>query len=53
MEKNWILELTNDEISIIQIAVERFVKQYANDVFTPDELESTLNAVKNPKHRAL
>ena len=53
MEKNWILELTNDEMSIIQIAVERFVKQYANDVFTPDELESTLNAVKNPKHRAL
>jgi hypothetical protein len=53
MEKNWILELTNDEMSIIQIAVERFVKQYANDVFTPEELESTLNAVKNPKHRAL
>jgi hypothetical protein len=53
MEKNWILELTNNEMSIIQIAVERFVKQYANDVFTPNELESTLNAVKNPKHRAL
>jgi hypothetical protein len=53
MEKNWTLELTNDEMSIIQIAVERFVKQYANDVFTPEELESTLNAVKNPKHRAL
>jgi hypothetical protein len=53
MEKNWILELTNDEMSIIQIAVERYVKQYANDVFTPEELESTLNAVKNPKHRAL
>jgi hypothetical protein len=53
MEKNWILELTNDEMSIIQIAVERFVKQYANDVFTPEELESTLNTVKNPKHRAL
>jgi hypothetical protein len=53
MEKNWILELTNDEMSIIQIAVERFVKQYANDVFTPEELELTLKAVKNPKHRAL
>jgi hypothetical protein len=53
MKKNWILELTNNEMSIIQIAVERFVKQYANDVFTPEELESTLNAVKQPKHRAL
>jgi hypothetical protein len=53
MEKYWTLELTNDEMSIIQIAVERYVKQYANDVFTPEELESTLNAVKNPKHRAL
>ena len=32
-------------------ALETFIT--ANDVFTPDELESTLNAVKNPKHRAL
>mgnify|MGYP000417313504 CR=1 FL=1 len=53
MEKYWTLELTNSEMSIIQIAVERYVKQYANDVFTPEELESTLNAVKQPKHRAL
>jgi len=53
MEKNWILELTNDEMSIIQIAVERFVKQYANDVFTPEELESTLKIVKYPKHKSL
>ena len=53
MEKNWILELTNDELSIIQIAVERFVKQYANDVFTPEELESTLKIVKYPKHKSL
>jgi hypothetical protein len=53
MEKNWILELTNDEMSIIQIAVQRFVKQYANDVFTPEELESTLKIVKYPKHKSL
>jgi hypothetical protein len=53
MEKFWILELTSTELTIVKLAVERYVKQYANDVFTPDELESTLNAVKKPNHRAL
>ncbi len=53
MEKFWILQLTSSELTIVKLAVERYVKQYANDVFTPEELESTLNAVKNPKHRAL
>lgn len=53
MEKFWQLELTSHELTIVKIAVERFVKQYANDVFTPEELQSALNTVKNPKHRAL
>ena len=53
MKKYWQLELTNAEMSIVKIAVERFVKQYANDAFTPEELASTLNTVSNPKHRAL
>jgi hypothetical protein len=53
MEKFWILQLTSSELTIVKIAVERYVKQYANDVFTPEELESTLNAVKNVKHRNL
>lgn len=53
MEKYWQLELTSAEMSIVQIAVERYVKQYANDNFTPYELYSALNTVSNPKHRAL
>lgn len=53
MEKYWQLELTSSELSIVKIAVQRFVKQYANDAFTLEELESALNTVSNPKHRAL
>ena len=53
MEKFWQLELTSHELTIVKLAVERYVKQYANDVFTPEELDSTLNTVSNPKHRAL
>ena len=53
MTKNWQLELTNSEMSIVQIAVRRFVQQYANDVFTPEELQSALDIVNKPKHRAL
>jgi len=53
MEKFWQLELTSTELTIVKLAVERYVNQYANDVFTPEDLQATLNTVKNPKHRAL
>ncbi len=53
MEKFWILQLTSSELTIVKLAVEKYVNQYTNNGWTREELESTLNVVNNPKHRAL
>lgn len=55
-EKYWKLELTNAEISIVKIAVEKYVEQYTNyewGAFTKEELASVLLTVNHPNHRAL
>lgn len=41
-KKVWKLELSNYELTIIQIAVERFVAKYDNDVFSAESLASTM-----------
>jgi hypothetical protein len=41
-KKFWKLELTNYELTILQIAVERFAQKYEGDVFSSEELASTL-----------
>lgn len=55
-EKYWNLQLTNAEISIIKIAVEKYVEQYTNfewGAFTKEELASVLLTVNHPQHRSL
>ena len=41
-KKFWKLELTNYELTILQIAVERFAQKYEGEVFKSEELASTL-----------
>jgi hypothetical protein len=53
MEKFWKLELTSIELTIIQLAVLQYSNNYLDNVFTTKDLESTLNVVNNPNHRAL
>ena len=39
--KSWKLELTNAELTILQIALQKFASKYEGEVFTKDELAST------------
>ena len=41
-KKVWKLEVSNYELTILQIAVERFAQKYEGDIFTAEELASTL-----------
>lgn len=55
-QKYWKLECTNAEISIIKIAVEKYVSEYTNfewGAFTKEELASVLLTVNHPQHRAI
>lgn len=41
-KKFWKLEVSNHELTIIQIAVERFVAKYDGDIFSAESLASTM-----------
>jgi len=50
MEKNWNIKLNSSELTIVQLAVRKYCKEYDNDYFTFDELASALVTVNNPIH---
>jgi hypothetical protein len=39
--KSWKLELSNAELTILQIALQKFAASYEGDVFTKEELATT------------
>jgi len=53
MEKYWNIELTSHELTIIQMAVQKYCEQYNGSVFIQSELSAVLKAVNNPIHRML
>lgn len=50
MEKNWNIKLNSVELTIVMLAVEKYVAEYDNTTFTPEELASALVIVRNPIH---
>lgn len=48
--KTWKLELSSAELTILQIALERFSQNYEGDIFTPEEIQSTKDELNTYKY---
>lgn len=48
--KVWKLELSSAELSILQVALDKFAAKYEGDVFTFQEIESTKDELNSYKY---
>lgn len=48
--KRWKLEVSSVELTILQIAVERMNQNYVGDVFTAEEIQSTIDELNTYKY---
>lgn len=48
--KIWKLELSSVELTILQIALERFAQNYQNNIFTAEEIQSTKDELNTYKY---
>ncbi len=48
--KTWKLELSSAELTILQIALERFSQNYEGDIFTAEEIQSTKDELNTYKY---
>jgi hypothetical protein len=52
-EKFWIVELTGEQLAILQRAAVEYCEGYRGSVFSKESLKETLELVYFPKHRNL
>jgi len=51
-EKFWVLNLTSVELTILQLAVKKYVSEYRGSTFSNESLEATEELVFNANHRS-
>jgi hypothetical protein len=52
-EKFWMIELTGEQLAILQMASVKYAEQYNGVIFSQEVLKETVELVYFPKHRNL